>query len=205
MTERTIHEHLLSRREAIVRVSALLGGTGFVGQSALLAGCVPTASLTSTGSGAVFSAADIAWLDEVADTILPATQTPGAKAAGVGPFIALMVSDTYTADEQAQFRGGMHMLENECIAAFDVGFVTATPAQRLTLLERIDAEQFRYMQTRRRGQPAHYFRLIKELTLLGYFTSEIGYTQALRYVETPGRFDPCVPYAPGDRAWAPHA
>jgi hypothetical protein len=47
--------------------------------------------------------------------------------------------------------------------------------------------------------------MIKELTLLGYFTSEIGYTQALRYVETPGRFDPCVPYEPGDKAWAPHA
>jgi hypothetical protein len=53
--------------------------------------------------------------------------------------------------------------------------------------------------------PAHYFRMMKELALLGYFTSEIGYTQAMRYVETPGRFDPCVPYAPGEQAWAPHA
>ena len=47
--------------------------------------------------------------------------------------------------------------------------------------------------------------MIKELTLLGYFTSEIGYTQAMRYVETPGRFDPCVTYTVGDKAWAPHA
>jgi hypothetical protein len=53
--------------------------------------------------------------------------------------------------------------------------------------------------------PAHYFRMMKELALLGYFTSEIGCTQAQRYVETPGRFDPCVPYAPGEKAWAPHA
>jgi hypothetical protein len=44
-----------------------------------------------------------------------------------------------------------------------------------------------------------------ELSLQGYFTSEIGYTQAMRYLETPGAFEPCVPYAPGDRAWAPHA
>ena len=51
----------------------------------------------------------------------------------------------------------------------------------------------------------HYFRMIKELTLLGYFTSEIGYTQAMRYVETPGRFDPCITYTAGDKAWAPHA
>jgi hypothetical protein len=53
--------------------------------------------------------------------------------------------------------------------------------------------------------PNHYFRMMKELTLLGYFTSEIGYTQAQRYVESPGRFDPCVPYQAGEPAWAPHA
>ena len=53
--------------------------------------------------------------------------------------------------------------------------------------------------------PAHYFRMMKELALLGYFTSEIGYTQAMRYVESPGRFDPCVPYEAGEKAWAPHA
>ncbi len=53
--------------------------------------------------------------------------------------------------------------------------------------------------------PAHYFRMMKELALLGYFTSEIGCTQAQRYVESPGRFDPCVAYTPGEKAWAPHA
>ena len=53
--------------------------------------------------------------------------------------------------------------------------------------------------------PAHYFRMMKELALLGYFTSEIGVTQAQRYVESPGRFDPCAPYAPGEKSWAPHA
>jgi hypothetical protein len=53
--------------------------------------------------------------------------------------------------------------------------------------------------------PSHYFRMMKELALLGYFTSEIGCTQAQRYVETPGHYDPCVPYTPGQKAWAPHA
>jgi hypothetical protein len=50
-----------------------------------------------------------------------------------------------------------------------------------------------------------FYRMMKELALLGYFTSEIGYTQAMRYVESPGRFDPCLPYEPGEQAWAPHA
>ncbi|MFL5595795.1 MAG: gluconate 2-dehydrogenase subunit 3 family protein, partial [Gemmatimonadaceae bacterium] len=53
--------------------------------------------------------------------------------------------------------------------------------------------------------PTHYFRMMKELALLGYFTSEIGATQAQRYIETPGRYDPCVAYHPGEKAWAPHA
>ena len=53
--------------------------------------------------------------------------------------------------------------------------------------------------------PPHYFRMMKELALLGYFTSEIGCTQAQRYVESPGRFDPCVPYKPGEKSWAGHA
>ena len=53
--------------------------------------------------------------------------------------------------------------------------------------------------------PAHYFRMMKELALLGYFTSEIGMTQAQRYAETPGRYDPCLPYTAGEKSWAPHA
>ena len=57
----------------------------------------------------------------------------------------------------------------------------------------------------RRSRRAHYFRMMKELALLGYFTSEIGYTKAMRYVESPGRFDPCMPYTTGEPAWAPHA
>jgi hypothetical protein len=47
--------------------------------------------------------------------------------------------------------------------------------------------------------------MMKELALLGYFTSEIGYTKAMRYVESPGRYDPNAAHAPGDRSWAPHA
>ena len=94
----------------------------------------------------------------------------------------------------------------------------ATPPQRLAVLTTLDREQKRVMDARKaamdaRGAaresgvaaPAHYFRMMKELALLGYFTSEVGCTQALRYVESPGRFDPCIPYAPGEPAWAAHA
>ena len=108
-------------------------------------------------------------------------------------------------------------MNEACRKAHGVAFMQAAPAQRLAVVERLDREQKqRWTRACPRGQPrprraaapdepAHYFRMMKELTLLGYFTSEIGYTQAMRYRETPGRFDPCAPHAPGDKTWASHA
>ena len=191
---------MINRREAIKRVTALLGGVVFVGSSDLLTAVEHAHARAATSHAQVgaFSAQDIALLDEVADTILPETKTPGAKAAHVGPFMALMVTDTYDDGQQAIFRDGMRKLN-------DAAFMAATPAQRLAQLEQLDREQKAYMDTRAQGAPPHFFRLMKELTLFGYFTSEIGCTQAMRYRETPGRFDPCVPYTPGETAWAGHA
>ena len=192
----------LSRREAIVRVSALFGGVALVGQAALLDAHT---GVTLAPASSVLSSSDVALLDEVADTMLPETSTPGAKAAGVGPYMALMVADTYDPDEQQIFRDGLRTLDRECSETNSHSFISATPAERLSLLERIDREQYNTMQTHEEDEPVHYFRMMKELALLGYFTSEIGYKQAMRYVETPGRFEPCVPYSPGDKAWARHA
>jgi hypothetical protein len=177
----------------------MLGGVALVGQSAMLAGCV-----RQTRDSALFTADDVAFLDEVAETILPETSTPGAKAAGVGPFIAMMVVDTYDDREQDIFRSGLRTLEDECRKMHGESFMSATPARRLAVLRKLDAEQLQFMRTAKEEAPAHYFRMIKELALLGYFTSEIGYNQAMRYVETPGRFDPCAPYTPGEKTWAVH-
>jgi hypothetical protein len=192
---------LLTRREAILRVSALLGGATLIGQSAFLAGCTSA----PRSSANLFSESDVALLDEIADTILPPTKTPGAKAAGVGPFIAMMVADTYDPNEQRVFVEGLAALEDESRAQNGGDFVASSPAQRVALLERLDREAIEYMRRPGAEGRPHYFRLIKELTLLGYFTSEIGCTQALRYAETPGRFDPCVTYTAGEKAWASHA
>ncbi len=189
----------MDRREAIQRVTALLGGVALIGRGDLVTAVERAhAHLTGRAQVGTFTAQDIALLDEIADTILPDTKTPGAKAAHVGAFMAVMVTDTYEEREQGIFRDGLKALN-------DGGFMTATPAQRLARLEQLDREQKAYMDARERGAPAHYFRLMKELTLLGYFTSEIGVTQAQRYEEAPGRFEPCVPYTPGQTAWAGHA
>ena len=246
---------LITRREAIQRVGVLLGGITFIGGSSLLTACERRGE---AGDGPVgeFTREDIAFLDEIAETILPETSTPGAKAAKTGAFMALMVTDSYREEERQRFREGMRALDQSSRDEFNASFMEATPAQRLQLLERLDREQRAQSRAREAawrkdkglapiqraeeetepkeargaeaqlpGQrqeaapganigaaaaitaetPTHYFRMMKELALLGYFTSEIGCTQAQRYIESPGRFDPCVPYAPGEKAWAPHA
>lgn len=187
----------IDRREAILRVTALLGGVALVGGNALLTGC-QSPRTPGAARPMAFTAADVALLDEVAETILPETKTPGAKAAKVGAFMAVMVTDCYDERDQQIFRRGMQELDA-------ASFMAASPAARLKQLESLDRAQKAYMDGKAADAPAHYFRMMKELALLGYFTSEIGYTQAQRYVESPGRFDPCLPHKAGETSWAPHA
>jgi hypothetical protein len=205
----------IDRREAIRRVSVLLGGVAFVGGSQLLTACAgdrPAAadSTKAAASGPApigeFSVADQQFLDEVADTILPTTsKSPGAKAAATGPFMALMVTDTYTPADQKIFRDGMTALDEACTKAHQTAFMQATPEQRTALLTTLDQEQHAFQKTRKPDEPQHYFRMMKELTLLGFFTSEIGYTKAMRYKETPGKYEACLPYTKGETSWASHA
>jgi len=211
----------ITRRDVLQRVTALLGGAALVGGESLAAFTfheAARAAAMSQGIGA-FTAADVALLDEIAETILPQTSTPGARAAKTGAFMALMVTDVYADRAQAVFRDGLKQVDDECRRANGVAFMSATPAQRLGVVQALDREQKSVMDARQEppptrapftpapptDEPAHYFRMMKELALLGFFTSEIGMTQALRYIEAPGRYDPCAPHLPGDRAWAGHA
>jgi hypothetical protein len=138
---------LINRREAIRRVSTLLGGVAFVGGNSLLA-AVEKADTALERALGNFSAQDVAYLDEIAETILPATKTPGAKAAKTGAFMALMVTDCYSPAEQKVFREGMRKVDEAMRNANNVSFMTATPAQRLAVLTTLDHEQKRVMDAR---------------------------------------------------------
>jgi Gluconate 2-dehydrogenase subunit 3 len=220
MSSDTEPVRLINRREAIRRVSALLGGAAFVGGRGLLSACERASFPLEEATLGEFTADNIAFLDEIAETILPATKTPGAKAAKTGAFMALMVTDCYSPVEQKIFHEGMRKVDDATRKVNNVSFMEATPLQRSAVLTMLDREQKRVMDARavadRRKQglaplpvdekePAHYFRMMKELALLGYFTSEVGCTQAMRYIESPGRFDPCIPYTPGEPASTAHA
>lgn len=186
----------MNRREAISSVAILLGGS-ILGAEMFLSGCK-----TKTETPVTFTPDDIAYLDEIAETILPATSTPGAKAAKVGEFMKVWVTDCYEEKDQKIFREGMDKLNEASKSRFSKSFMESTPAQRHELLVALDAEAKEYQTNKKKEDPTHYFRMMKELTLLGFFTSEVGATQALRYVAVPGRYDGCVPYKKGDKAWA---
>ncbi|WP_395625703.1 gluconate 2-dehydrogenase subunit 3 family protein [Daejeonella sp.] len=188
----------MNRREAIAQVSWILGGT-IIGSSLFLEfGCSP-----STEQKPVFFDQKIVdLLNEIGETILPKTSTPGAKEAKVGLFMDIMVKDCYTKEHQLIFQEGIKSLESQIKTQTGKSFIEINAQERTSVLIKLDAEQKAYTETKKAEDPPHYFRMMKELTLLGFFTSEIGSTKALRYVETPGSFDGDVPYKKGDRAWA---
>ncbi len=186
----------MNRRDALSRVALILGGT-VIGAGSFLEGCRPADKKTITGLS--FTDQDIEYLDEIAETIIPATDTPGAKAAKVGAFMSLMVTDCYEEKEQRIFIEGMNTINNESKKKFDKVFMQLSATDKADMLTVIDKETKEYNKNKKPEDPVHYFRLIKELTVLGYFTSEPGATQALNYIETPGRYEGCIPYKKGDR------
>ena len=204
----------MERREAVKYISVLLGGA-VVGGTGFLTGCK-----SETGKSVAWGASDIAYLDEIAETILPQTTTPGAKAAKVGDFMKIMVNDCYEESDQKTFREGMAKLNEESVKKYDMEFVKIKPEQRKDLLIAIDKEAKDYQAkvvkpfndeenkkakedpayTKKHKSP-HYFTMMKQLTLLGYFTSEVGAKEALGYVSVPGRYEGCINYEKGKR-WA---
>lgn len=206
----------MNRRDAIGRVALIMGGA-VIGAEFFLSGCKPSGA---SNVADLFEAGNVAFLDLVADTILPDTpSSPGAKAAGVGSFMAVMVRDCYTAADQKSFLDGMTKLNDAAKKQYSGNFVDLPQDKRTSLLISLDKEQKEYYRElykkidadiakhkndpnyQEPDQPNHYFRMMKEITLLGYFTSEVGATKALRYIETPGHFDGCIPYKKGDKAW----
>lgn len=147
------------------------------------------------------TAQELSLLDEIGETIIPATHTPGAKAVQIGAFMKMMVNDCYDDANQAVFQAGLGEVDAAAQKRFGKTFLQLSPGDRTALLNGIDAEERKYRAEKPAGAPEHYFRLMKQMTLLGYFSSETGCTQALRYVEVPGAFRGSEPYKKGDRAW----
>lgn len=181
----------MNRRDALKSVVLMMGGT-MVGATAVLTGCAPESQI----EGLNFSPEDVAFLDEVGDTIIPTTDTPGAKAAGIGSFIMMMVKDTYDAENQGAFVSGINSMRSSFKSDNGKSFEEGSVEERTAFLNQMKE------QAQAGEESAKVINMLKDLTILGYFSSEIGATQALNYVEVPGRYDGCIPYEKGDKAYA---
>lgn len=125
-------------------------------------------------------------ISAIADRIIPASEIPGALDAEVPEFIDLMLHDCYTQEDKDRFLSGLEAF-NQALDDDISDVETGELEQFLTGYE------MKIRNDDSRKDEAFFIRTVKDLTLLGYFTSEPGATQALNYVPVPGRFDACVP------------
>jgi hypothetical protein len=186
---RDLQVRCMNRRDAI-KAAGLLAGGVLVASSGIL----DARELEPARAAGVLSSADQTLIEEIADTLLPTTPaSPGARAARVGATINLILTDCYkTADQQRAISG---------LEAFRAAVRERRGAEFRSLPRRDREAVLREIDTVARKDPTHYFNLVRELSLGAYFSSEIGMTKALRYIQTPGRWVGCMPLKPGQPAW----
>jgi Gluconate 2-dehydrogenase subunit 3 len=205
----------MERRE-LLRMIALATGAALVGGEVLFSGCK-----NQTNETISFSEKTIALLDEIGETILPRTKTPGAKDAGIGKFMQTIITDCYYANDQEIFMSGLNELQQQTQQQFGKDFMECTAGQRTELINKFDTVAKEYnnkkvaydqernnkikgtVQYKNDEMPNHWFTMVKQLTLLGFFTSKQGASEALRYIAVPGEYEGDVPYVKGGRAIYP--
>ncbi|MBP6619999.1 MAG: gluconate 2-dehydrogenase subunit 3 family protein [Leadbetterella sp.] len=211
----------MKRRDALQRVALMMGGVvSAPTMIAILNGCKASGD---AASGAAFSLTkDLqALVSEIAEVIIPKTDTPGAKDAGVGPFIEMMLKDCYTEAQQQHFIKGLEDVETEA-KKLGSGFVALTADKKIQVIatmrdkaksenenvekkaKEVDTESGLTKQntSKKVEPPVPFFNLMKELTVFGFFTSEPGATQTLDFVPIPGRYDGCIKMQSGQKAYA---
>lgn len=208
----------MNRRDAVKRVAILMGGALSASTlSVMLDSCN---NGDQKGKGKDFTEDEKKMVSRMADVIIPRTDTPGAVDAGVPAFIVMMMQECYPQEDQKQFHDGLAAFDKWSDDQYGDPFLQlAAEEQEMAVsdldkqilgkdkdtLEPSTGESHRQGLAGRKDQldnDLNFYRKLKELTLLGFFTSKPGATETLRYVQVPGRYDGCMPYEEGDKAWA---
>lgn len=157
---------------------------------------------------------DITWLRQhkelvsaLAETIIPETaDSPGARTAGAGDYIVLMIRDCTEKMSANKFIDGLKDLEKDCYSRYRLTYAALNPTQQKEMLSRFEekGKPFRGIigKAQNRYLGKSFFTTLKELTVAAYCTSEAGATKGLAYLYIPGAYHGCVPMTPGQRAWA---
>ncbi len=189
----------MDRRESMKRVALLMGGTiSATTLTFVMNSCNTPPKETVEG---LFSSDEQSLISELAETIIPKTDTPGAKEAQVPEFISMMIEECYPEDFQQDFKNGLIGLNKQCQEQFKKPFAQLNEDQRSEILTAVEADAFDPDGKSADGIP-HYYRTYKELAMLGFFTSETGASDSLEYLAIPGRYDGCVDMDPNQKTWA---
>jgi len=195
----------MNRREALQQVAWLMGGA--ISAPALLGllnGC--TAKQAVGWKPVLLTDEQGALVAEVAEIMIPRTDTPGAKDVGIPSFIDLMLKDAYPKEDQARFIAGLKQFDAQAHEQYGRGFMQLDPAQRSALVQTANDSAVAAERSNpgTAALPRPFVLMTKELTLLGYFTSQVGATRVLQYNPVPGVFRGCVPLseAGNGKTWA---
>lgn len=196
----------MNRREALKRVAWLMGGT--VSASAILGIRKGYSATTPAGTKpVVLTQAQMNTVSAVTEIIIPRTDTPGAVDVGVPGFIDLMLKDVYSQQDRERYLAGLAEFDAAAQTGQGKEFRALEPAQQVALVRKFhDAAVIEEQRLSRPKQhpPRPFILMTKELTLLGFFTSQAGATQVLQYVAIPGSYHGCLPIqqAGNGKTWA---
>lgn len=198
---------MMDRRELLYRASMLLGGAISASTAAgVLAGCTtaPAPEDAAAPMSGFLRPGEMEIITAMADQIIPRTDTPGALDAGVPAYIDRMASGYYGDIERGVLRAGLMQIATDTMEFRGKTFAELSSEDQIALMRRYDQAQ--YEQTRSNaGNPSatpHFFRMIKELTIIGYCVSEPGATKLMKYAQTPGPYRGDIPYSEVGKAWA---
>lgn len=191
----------MTRRQALGRVGVLLGGVVSVPTVAgVLSGCEPVAGPDWTPQ--TLTSEQNQMVTAIAEILIPATDTPGAGAAQVNRFIDAMLTGSYPAEDRDRFLKGLEAVNARCQDDYGAVFNQCSSKQKLAIVGELDDETFGSDAPETNREKPSFFRMMKELTIVGYYTSEVGASQELKTNLVPGRYDGDVPYEEISRAWA---
>jgi hypothetical protein len=182
----------VTRREAIKRAALIFG---IAISPSVLRSALHAQVQVGTGPRAQFLSSDqLRVVGIIAERILPKTETPGALDAGVPAFIDVIYGQYLNADEKVMFTTGLDNVAASALTTHRKSFVQLTVGEQDELLRSIAVAS--------QPLPKSFFLQIKELTVTGYFTSELVGKSVLKYDPVPGRFEPCIPLAEvGSAQW----
>ena len=190
----------MDRRDALTKLTLLIGGAVSAPTfSAFMAGCSPSPNQGKYAPQSL-SLSAFQLVGELAELIIPETETPGALAAGVDRYIDEVLTEIFSDEHRSEFFLGMEDFSNQVRVEYGAILSELHPERQRQFLVTLEHAAFRGIPTHE-PNAASFYRQVKELTVIGYYTSEFGATMEL-HVMPYGSYRPIVPFEEIGKAWA---